>query len=46
VANKKFVSSARLQSAKDKNFLEKIGDRIVSTVKGIQVEIFENGFSP
>jgi hypothetical protein len=30
------VSKVDYESAKDKNFLEKIGDRIVSTVKGIQ----------
>jgi hypothetical protein len=30
------VGNIDYQSAKDKNFLEKIGDRIVSTVKGIQ----------
>ena len=30
------VGNVDYQSAKDKNFLQKIGDRIVSTMKGIQ----------
>ena len=33
------VTNVDYQSSKDKNFLEKIGDRIVSTVNGIKDKI-------